>query len=151
MISYNLRRNIIDISIHLLSALAFGAMIYWASGRVNYALIFVAGAVFIDLDHLIDHYLHFKNKFTFKDFFSASFTASGKAYVFLHSWELIFLLFVISGVISSLQLFIFTCGLTVHLIIDLVQRRNKLFYFIIYRVIKKFNADILLPEILHKE
>jgi len=151
MLSYRLRRNIIDISAHVLSASVFCAIIYSASGKLSYAAAFLMGAVFIDLDHLIDSFLFSKTKFNLKDFFSASHINSGKVYLILHSWELIFVLFLVSYTLNSAQLFIFACGLTLHLTIDIVQRKNKLAYFIFYRLMKKFDVKVILPEVLEKK
>ncbi len=148
VISYGLRRNIIDISVHVLSAFVFCAIIYSASGKLSYAVAFLMGAVFIDLDHLIDNFLCFKTIFALKELFNASHLSSGKVYLILHSWELIFVLFLISRALNSAQLFIFTCGLTVHLTIDIAQRKNKLAYFIFYRLMKKFDAKVIIPEML---
>jgi hypothetical protein len=143
----NLRRNIIDISVHAVSGLIFSAAIYIMSGRPSYAAAFFAGAVLIDLDHLIDHFLYFRNRFRLSEFLSAAHINSGKIYLFLHAWELAIALLLAGEVFGKPFLMIFAAGLSLHLIIDNVQRKNPFAYLISYRIMKKFNANIILPEI----
>lgn len=141
-----IRRNIIDISAHILSALVFCTLIYLATGRLSYVAAFFTGAVLIDLDHLIDAFLFFGARFDLKDIFDSSHLNSGKVYLFLHAWELVIVLVFIGLSFDLMILTIFACGLALHLTIDSVQRKNKIFYFISYRLMKRFDVRALLPE-----
>ncbi len=147
MNSSKLRMTIKDLLLHFFSTLIFSSIIYFKSGNLLYGLIFILGGIFIDLDHLIDYFLFFKNRFNPADFFKLNFIKSGKVYVFFHSWEINFLLFIFGLGIKSSPLLILTLGMSVHLIIDNLQRKNLFFYFLIYRIIKKFDLKVLLPEL----
>lgn len=140
------RRNLIDISVHVLLALIFAFIIYLISGIFRHSVIFFLGGVLIDLDHLIDYYIFFKNKFKIKYFINSVFLKSGKAYLLLHSWEINFLLFIFGMAVRSMELMVLSLSLSVHLIIDNLQRENALAYFLIYRTLKKFDIYVIFPE-----
>lgn len=146
MIRNMLRRNLIDIFIHVLLAIIFAFIIYFVSGIFRYSAIFFLGGIFIDLDHLIDYYIFFKNKFKIKYFINSVFLKSGKAYLLLHSWEINFIVFIIGMAVRSMELMVFSLSLSLHLIVDNLQRENALAYFLIYRALKKFDISVIFPE-----
>ncbi|MDP1853245.1 MAG: hypothetical protein Q8L26_03445 [Candidatus Omnitrophota bacterium] len=141
------RRTAIDLSIHFISTGLFAAIIYKISANFIYVGIFMVGGILIDLDHFIDHFIHFKNRFRLSDFLGSTYLKSGKVYLFLHSWELNLVILLAALVIKSYGLFILFLSLSIHLCIDNIQRRNRLTYFLIYRYYKEFDRDILLPEL----
>lgn len=141
------RRTAIDLSAHFISTGLFAVIIYKISASFIYAGIFILGGILIDLDHFIDHFIHFKNRFTLNDFFNSTYLKSGKVYLFLHSWELNLCILLAALVTKSYALFMFFLSLSIHLSIDNIQRKNRLAYFLIYRCYKKFDRDILLPEL----
>ena len=83
---------IIDLIMHLVSAVLIGALIYLKTYNLVYLMIFIMGAVFVDLDHLIDYFIYYKNKFRLYDFMRCLYLRSGKVYVFLHSWEMVIII-----------------------------------------------------------
>jgi len=141
-----IHKVILDIFLHFLLALAISFIIFIKSGKLAYAIIFLGGGVLIDLDHLIDYYFFFRHKFTLKNFLSCAFLRSGKAYLFLHSWEIVFVGLILGATLESIELLLFSLSLTLHLVIDNMQRKNLLCYFLIYRIAKKFEVRIILPE-----
>ncbi|MFH1397344.1 MAG: hypothetical protein ABIH27_02165 [Candidatus Omnitrophota bacterium] len=142
----NLYRKL-DLLIHFIVALVFSAQIYFKSERVSYVAAFVIGSIFIDLDHFIDYFFYFRNKFSLSNFCDCAYLKSGKVYVFLHSWEINALVFALGLIVNSTFLLMLSLGLSAHLMVDNLFRRNKLFCFLLYRGMKKFNLETLLPEI----
>lgn len=137
---------IIDLSLHVLSTIILSVLIYLTTGNLFYIVILVLAGIFIDLDHCIDYFLFFKARFNLKDFFNCSYLKSGKVYIFLHSWEINFIIFIIALVVDSYGLFLLFAGLSLHLAIDNLQRENFLCYFITYRILKRFNLYVIMPE-----
>lgn len=147
----SLRKSLFDISAHIAFTLIISLLLYAKSHNLIYVSVFVAGGVFVDLDHIIDHLLFFKNRvgknlFNLSHFLRFRCIASEKVYVLFHSWELNFLIFLMGMFFQSPELLILCLSLTIHVAIDNVQRKNLLFYFLTYRMSKKFSVKILLPE-----
>ncbi|MFH0763142.1 MAG: hypothetical protein V1925_04560 [Candidatus Omnitrophota bacterium] len=141
-----LRRRNLDLPVHFLVTAIACLLIYLKTAKPAYIFIFVLGAIFIDLDHFIDYFLYFGTKFRMKDFMGSTYLDSGKVYLFFHSWELVLTAFILSVIFKSTGLFIFFLGVLSHLVIDNVQRKNPLIYFIIYRIMMSFDRKILLPD-----
>lgn len=135
-----------DLSAHLVSTMIFTALIYRATNNFTYAGIFILGGILIDLDHFIDYFIYYKNRFKLDDFLCIRFLRSGKTYVFFHSWELVIIILITALAGEFHGWFIFSLSLAQHLFIDNVQKKNPWFYFLIYRLFKRFNVEALLPE-----
>lgn len=140
----------VDMALHLSITALFSVLIYLKTGNVVYAGIFISGGVLLDLDHLIDYFIFFRSDFNLKYLFKGSYLQSGKVYLFLHSWELNIIILALALSMKSYGLFIFFLSLSIHLVIDNIPKRNWLFYFIIYRMYKNFDTNILLPEYMEK-
>jgi hypothetical protein len=134
-----------DVTLHVIVTSLFALCVYLELHSYLYVLCIVAGGVLIDIDHCIDHFLYFR-KFNLRKFFSARSLESGKVYLFLHSWELIAALFLVSVFCNIESLLYLSLSLAIHLAIDNSQKENWRMYFLSYRLIKKFDAHILLPE-----
>ena len=144
----NLKKVIIDISSHLMLALIGSGFIYFGFRNMLYAFSFFVGSIFIDLDHLIDYFLYDGFRFSLKRFLSLEYLRAGKVYIVLHSWEIFFVLFISSIIFRLDYLFFFSLGMAVHLVFDTFHRIRPLFYCLIYRAHKKFDANFLCPECL---
>lgn len=142
-----IKRVSMDVALHLFFTILIAMWIYVKTGDLVYVSIFILGGIFIDLDHLIDHFLCFRNKLNLGDFVNACYAKTGKLYLFLHSWEINFILFVLALGIRSYGLFLLSLSLSIHLAIDNIQRKNLLAYFIIYRFINNFDVNIIFPEV----
>lgn len=136
-----------DVAVHLFFTILIAMWIYGKTGNLLYTSIFVLGGIFIDLDHLIDYLFALKNKLNLYDFVNGGYVKTGKVYLFLHSWEMNFILLVLALNIRSYGLFLLFLSLSLHLAIDNIQRKNLLAYFIIYRFINNFDIDIVFPEL----
>ena len=136
----------LDLAAHCSITVISTVFLYSKYHNPLYVGVFIAGCIFIDLDHLIDYFLHYKERFCLSRFVNHGYLASGKVYVFLHAWELVMALTAVAVVAHSRILGILAISLAIHLTIDNVQRRRPFFYFITYRISKKFDAVFLLPE-----
>lgn len=136
----------LELSVHLFATLFLAAVFYFFTAKFTNAILVILGGVFIDFDHFIDYFIYFRNKFNLVYFFRGYFLRSGRVYLFLHSWELIFTLFVLSWATGSSGLFALWSGLAMHLLIDNLQRQNPWVYFLSYRFSKRFIVEELLPE-----
>src|SRR4030043_606322 len=77
-----------DLLMHFISSFIISFFIYVYCGSLAYILFFIAGSIFIDLDHLADYILHFGLRFDLKKFMVSQYLESGRVYIVLHSWEL---------------------------------------------------------------
>jgi len=135
-----------DLSLHFIVTVILCGLVYWKFGDIFYAGLCLAGGIFIDLDHLFDYFKHYKLHISFKKFIRTEFLQSGKVYLPFHSWEIIFILFLLSLYFKSDGLGVFSLAMGVHLLIDHFQSPNRLFYFLTYRIIKKFDLEQLRAE-----
>lgn len=141
-----MRKIYIDIAVHLIFSIIFSAVIFIKTNTAIYACIFILGGVFIDLDHFVDHFIFFKNRFKLSDFLDSEYLKSRKAYLFLHSWEIILIVLIFAVKIKSFGLLLVFFSASLHLAIDNIQRKNLLAYFLFYRAYNKFNAAVIFPE-----
>lgn len=137
----------LDLAIHFLIAVIFSSLIYLKSGRISYVAAFLMGSIFIDLDHFIDYFLFYKNKFRVSDFFGCAYLNSRKVYVIFHSWEINAAVFILGLFFNSMLVLMLAFGLSAHLIVDNLFRKNKLYCLLLYRIMKKFDIKVLLPEL----
>ncbi|MDP3142897.1 MAG: hypothetical protein Q8N14_02980 [Candidatus Omnitrophota bacterium] len=142
-----LNSNIIDVAIHIFVTVLISLLIFFYTRNLSYLIIFIAGGIFIDLDHFIDYFFYFKRSFSLKNFFNSSYLKSGKVYLLLHSWELVFFALIFSVIFNVKALLVLALALIVHLFIDSLHRLNPFSYLLIYRIKKNFDLKVLFPEI----
>ena len=100
--------------------------------------------IFLDLDHLIDYFLHNGIRFSLSEFLTGqNFMESGKAYVIFHGWEFVLIIIVAYILIKKQNtknfLLSIIIGLTAHLFFDSVANgMGRYFYFISYRIATSF-------------
>ena len=99
---------------------------------------------------LIDYFLHYGLKFRLRQFVGGGFLKSGKIYLFFHSWELLSVILILGLIFKSVYLLLITSGMSLHMLVDQFQKRNPLFYFLFYRVKKRFDIRELEPGYLEE-
>lgn len=128
--------------IHFFVALAIAGFIYlkWRNWKLV-VWVFAVG-IFLDIDHLIDCYL---TNGDFNVFENSYFATSQKAYVLLHSWELLIPWWI--WIIYSKK---YSLGWTIslafvgHLLIDQFSYSSQpLTYFLTYRILHGFDLSEL--------
>lgn len=112
-------------------------------GVLNSFLVIFAFGFFLDLDHLFDYGFYLsrrKKKFKISEFLSGQhFAESHKMFVFLHSWELVILLWIPYLYFGQIAFWAASLALLSHLIVD--QFTNQVAppaYFLFYRFIISF-------------
>ena len=110
--------------------------------NVNFIYLCLLFGWLIDLDHLIDFLILVKKKdlFNLNLFLSGSyFKKTQKIYIFLHSYEITFFLF-ISSIMVEQNIFYVALAHFFHLLQDQISNKVKKFsYFFIYRLLNNFS------------
>ena len=145
MAQFKKKNLTVDLSLHFSVTTILCILTYIKFKDFSYVLLCLAGGIFIDLDHLFDYFYHHKFKFSLRRFFDREFLKSGKVFLPFHSWEVFFLLLFLAFYLKSDGLAIFCLAMGAHLLIDYFQNPNRLFYFLIHRVKKRFNLRELNP------
>jgi len=132
----------------VISAILSSAFLY-ATKSLPAAIISFFSGILIDLDHFADYFI-FRGKINLniKDFYRAITKLElKKYYLILHSLELILILWLIVLTAKyNILLVAFIFGFTQHIILDLVFNSSamlhpRLFYFLSYRLCKKFEKE----------
>ena len=112
-----------------------------------YSFVCFLSGVIIDVDHILDYYLNYKTfSAGLKHFYnSCTETEIDKLYLILHSYELIFILWMSVFVFPENLLLIAIClGITQHMLVDQFGNKlDKFAYFFIFRLQKGFKKEHL--------
>lgn len=141
------KETAIDLAAHLILAAGLVFFFRWLTGGWVWSILGFIGGILIDIDHFIDHFLYYGPKFRVADFFRRGYQKSGKCYVIFHSWEIIFVLWIISIKVSWVTPL--ATGMTIHIITDCMftHCREILFLSLIYRWRNGFELEKISPEI----
>ncbi len=125
---------------HGLLTLPFVYYFWEKTGKYTIALIPLAIAYLLDLDHLVDYWAYYGVGFNFSDFIKMHyFEGLGRAVVPLHAFEWILLLLPFSvGKRKIIAVSAISVGLLVHLLWDSYNVGSIAFYSIIYRFLNGF-------------
>ncbi|MBU2103042.1 MAG: hypothetical protein ABH865_07230 [Candidatus Omnitrophota bacterium] len=134
-----------DIGVHLLITAIFASFVYLKFNNLWYVAGVAAAGILIDIDHCVDYFLVLRT-FTFRDFFGSTYVRSGRIYLILHSWELIAGFVAFALLSQNTPFLLVSVSLAFHLFIDNIQRRNPFCYLLSYRIVKRFDARVLIPE-----
>jgi len=135
---------------HLLISVILSSLFYLFTKSISGSILTILIGVLIDLDHWIDYWIEKGEiKFDIKEFFSYSYECKyTKLHLILHSVEFIPLIFFITNYFwGKYFAFGITLGFVGHLISDYIGNAVKpLSYFLIYRIIKKFDFFNIVDE-----
>lgn len=135
---------------HVMAAGICAIPYYVLTGSGTSAALFAVAAVAIDIDHLVDYILWNRRPLSIAGFFERGSLLKGKYLIFfLHSYEWMLVLYILSWLIGSPELFAVTNGFFMHLLFDELSNRlppvsariNAPFYFIIYRIMMGFRIE----------
>jgi len=131
---------------HVLSSVVLALVIYYFLESTATSLAVIISGVFIDLDHIYDFWISRPPKFLNINHFLTTEKymrqINQKAYVFLHAYELLLLLW-LATVYSKWHpvLLGISAGFSLHLVLDDIGNHLKtLSYFLIFRAYKKFDV-----------
>ena len=140
--------------VHLVVSFSLSAVI-WIFTKSIYgaALCFISGTI-IDIDHILDYAVCYGwGTAPFKKLFRASIHRQScyekqkfsKVYFLFHSTEVALLLWIIMHFTANIYILSIAVGYSTHLILDYIANQEAFwFYFIIWRIAKKFRADRIL-------
>jgi hypothetical protein len=134
---------------HVAASCVIGAAVGVYFGSLKCALVSLAAGVLIDLDHLWDYYATHPVTADIKKIYDACAEVNlNKLYFFLHSYELVILMWCAIYVFSMSNAWkAAAIGLTQHLLFDQLTNPVKpMAYFLTYRIFNRFD-----PVLLHKE
>ncbi|MBD3426756.1 MAG: hypothetical protein GF409_05955 [Candidatus Omnitrophica bacterium] len=106
----------VDLATHAVISIMLAAFFYFLTRKWTWALLAIAGGVFIDLDHLFDYFRFFGFRFSLRDFFDHKYLASGKCFILLHSWEVIAAAWLVSVLVEWMVPV--ATGMSLHLLVD---------------------------------
>ena len=138
----------------ILSLLSSGVLYFFTRSIPAASACFLSG-IFIDLDHFFEYFYMFGCRaFSLKKFFQAADDhLYRKFFLFLHSYELAVIFWVISLVlIRRPWAWGFSLGITLHIIADQIYNPcDYRTYFLIFRIRHNFEGDRLFPLELQKK
>jgi len=121
---------------HFIASLVLGLLFYYVTGNIPASFICFLAGFMIDIDHVLDYYLIY-GKLDIGRTLKGCFHKD-RVYVFLHSWELLIVLFYF-----NVYTIAFAIGFGTHLIMDALANglENKYMgYFLSYRIAKDFKV-----------
>ncbi|MDD5449245.1 MAG: hypothetical protein PHO42_01425 [Candidatus Omnitrophica bacterium] len=138
-----------QVKYHLAISAIIGSIIYAiTSSFLNGLISFLAG-VLIDIDHLIDYYLNYGLSFKFKAIYEAiKKTALPKLYLFLHSYELLLIFWILIFFIPLRALYLcIAIGLTQHIFLDQIFNPvTARGYLLSYRINRGFKKEYIVSD-----
>lgn len=134
---------------HIIITLTISGILYFIYNSFSVFISSLIGGILIDIDHLLDYYIHRGMDFKIRDFFNWCYENQWDTLIlFFHSIELMFILWLI---ISIFNLGIFWIGLAIgisqHIILDIIfnsEMINIFSYFFIFRFIKGFRREYIM-------
>lgn len=139
----------IDLTLHLLISWLLAYLIYWQFHSLKLSALCLLSGIFIDLDHLMDYFIHFGMRFRWSEFFRLEYLKSGKAYVFLHSWEILIGFSLLAADYKmTLPIVAISLGFIGHLLVDHFREIEPFSYFLTYRIIHNFKLEKFHPKII---
>ncbi|OGC59880.1 hypothetical protein A2380_01085 [candidate division WWE3 bacterium RIFOXYB1_FULL_43_24] len=131
---------------HLAFSLVAGYFCFKRYKRLSSYVVALLSGFFVDLDHLLDYFIHRGFYFNLSDFLSGQhYHETNTSFIFFHSWELVLLLGVFAYFSKKKHIWCpLILGLTLHLLWDyLTNPAHWYTYFIIARYLQGFALDKL--------
>ena len=136
------------LSWHIVFSLPLGASVYALHGDPELAAISMAASVLIDVDHGLDYIVENRKINSVYEMIRSVFSGAGKTklYCFLHSWEMLGVLAIITTLFHSPTLEITLAGLGYHMICDQIywtvvdKKLKPQAYFIFIRA--RYNYEL---------
>ena len=110
-------------------------------------LLFLAGGILVDLDHLLDFFVIFRQRGGLRDFlvwFEKDYWE--RTTIFLHSWEILVPLLLLALTLRRPLFLAFTLGWGMHVLLDQYWNRqdgvlHPLFYSLFFRAVHGFRKQ----------
>lgn len=136
---------------HVIVSAGLSVGLYASTHSLPASMLCLLSGVLIDLDHVLEYYIDQKKwPKNYKELTDFCNDYQGeKAYLVFHAYEYLITLWAIIGFFQLNVLWVgFALGITVHVLCDqFTNPIRPLFYFLAYRIIKKFRAkDLILKK-----
>lgn len=131
---------------HVMSSTLTAGILYGIFHSWSMALSCFLSGIFIDVDHIYDYVIEHGLPVRPRDFIEAVYTAKfERMTLFLHSWEIIFLLFIVTWQTNWNPVLVgVLIGFSHHLILDkLYTGEGFLTYLFMWRWKKDFQLEVL--------
>ncbi|MBI2471556.1 MAG: hypothetical protein HYV59_09990 [Planctomycetes bacterium] len=131
---------------HLGASIITGVVTFLITKTISPSIACFLAGWLVDVDHIWDFYKNAGKGFNVKRFVNTFENGEvKKAYLYLHSYELLFTLVLLCFFTHFNHLLSFaTLGFAVHLLFDQIFNPVKpLTYFITYRILNSYNADVV--------
>ena len=141
---------------HIIASACSGIVIWVAGRNLLAGIILILGGVMPDIDHVLEFIIHkgirgITVKKVYDAFSPGHDLPFEKLYLFLHSIELVILLWIASVFANNIYLTAFTAGYTLHLIMDAGGNNLSVnFYFFTWRIRKGFDINKLFEKVEKK-
>ncbi|HHT9124082.1 MAG TPA: hypothetical protein ACFYEF_14540 [Candidatus Wunengus sp. YC63] len=135
---------------HLGVSIITGVVTFLTTKTISPSIACFLAGWLVDVDHIWDFYKNAGKDFNVKRFVNAFENGEvKKAYLYLHSYELLFTLALLCFFTHFNHLLSFTTlGFAVHLLFDQIFNPVKpLTYFITYRILNSYNADVVFTHL----
>lgn len=135
---------------HLGASIITGVVTFLITKTISPTIACFLVGWLVDVDHIWDFYKNAGKDFNVKRFVNAFQNGEvKKAYLYLHSYELLFTLVLLCFFTHFNHLLSFTTlGFAVHLLFDQIFNPVKpLTYFITYRILNSYNADVVFTHL----
>ena len=141
---------------HLIASLTISAVLVFFTKSVSAGILCFFSGILVDLDHIIEYVIHHDWKgLTVKTLYQACEETESQVgelrferlYLIFHAAEIALLLWAAVIYTKDLHILAIAIGYSLHLLLDCAA--NKVYpisYFMIWRVIKKFNSDKLIRK-----
>lgn len=142
---------------HLIAGVGLGVFAYQITHHWQWSVISAFTEVFLDIDHMLEHFLWSKRPLCLRTFLRSYNTFRWPRMVFVfHSYEFISLLIIAARYFANPFLWAVVFGAVAHMIMDefgnrlpfIYGRLSPIFYFFFYRVMKRFRTEAMVtfPE-----
>ncbi len=134
---------------HVIASTIFSILLFVVFKSWKVSLSSFLSGVLIDCDHVLDYYCGLKQRFRLKELFNAChYKELLLRILILHSWELLFLLYIyvfFTG--SNLWIVGIVIGFTQHVVLDQIfNSPGRLTYFFLWRLKNGFNTKRMFPN-----
>jgi uncharacterized membrane protein YjjP (DUF1212 family) len=133
----------------LVSGIISSAFYFYSKSIIASSVCFLSGVI-IDIDHILDYYLHYRSfKKGFSHFYNSCLALKiDRLHLVLHSYELVLILWVLVFVFRQNLLFLaISVGMSGHLLLDQVGNDlDRLGYFFIFRLLNNFKIQRIIKR-----
>lgn len=137
---------------HIVASSVIAAAFYYFTKSFWPSVVCFASGFLIDSDHYLDYYFNTGRMFvSLREVYLYCVNLRyKKSYLIFHSHDLIILFWICIGIFDlNIYWIALALGLTQHLVLDQMFNRDLTMpfsYFLIYRIIKRFNTKLLFKE-----